>query len=75
MTLEQKKAFRDRAEAAYLKAMDAASYNVNLGGTGRSLSRQDLNKLHDKFLYWQNEVDKEENNKTGIPTKYGTSIE
>ena len=75
MTLALITKFRDTAEAAYIKAFNAKSYNLNAGGgASRQLSRQDINDLHEKFLYWQSEFDKKEAGKSGIQIKYGTSI-
>ncbi len=73
MTLAQKTAFRDAAEAAYLAAYKAKSYNINLGGTARTLARQELKTLKEDFLYWQREVDKADGTASGITTKFGTA--
>ena len=64
MTLAEKIVIRDRALAAYQKALDGANYSVSSGGGSRSYQRQDLQKLRAEYEYWQAEVAKEENGNT-----------
>ena len=65
---------KDEAFAAYQKALKALSYTVNLGGTARSVARQQIVQLKKDLLYWQGEVDKAAIGGQGsIPTKFGTS--
>ncbi len=74
MTLATAIKFRDRAESAYLKALDAQSYGINPGGgSSRNVTRQDVDKLHEKFLYWDTEVTRKQTGRTGMKVEYGTS--
>lgn len=76
LTLSQKEANRDAAQTAYLAALGGKSYSINPGGgTGRSVSRQEVKTLRDEYLYWQQQVDKDNAGTKGIPQKFITSNE
>jgi hypothetical protein len=48
MRITEIKRMRDRAEKAYLDALEAKSLSMN----GRNLTRQDIDKLKEQFDYW-----------------------
>ncbi|HEY2454134.1 MAG TPA: hypothetical protein VGI71_16205 [Scandinavium sp.] len=48
MRITEIKIMRDRAEKAYLDALEAKSLSMN----GRNLTRQDIDKLKTQFDYW-----------------------
>jgi hypothetical protein len=52
MTLAIAEANRDIALKAYTAALEGASYSINTGGTSRSLSRQQIDKLRHEYEYW-----------------------
>lgn len=56
MTLNDAIAMRDAAKAAYLKSLEAKSYQVNGGSTGRSLERNGSTQLQAEYLSWDAEV-------------------
>ena len=74
MTLAELIELRDAARSAYLAALKAAGYTVNLGGgSSRTVSRQAVEKLKGDFLFWQREVEDKESGQTGIRVRYGTA--
>lgn len=74
LTLAEKEENRDAAKTAYKAALGGKSYSINPGGgTGRSVSRQEVKTLRDEYLYWQQQVDKDNAGAKGIPTKFITS--
>lgn len=48
MRITEIKRMRDRAEKAYLDALEAKSLSMN----GRNLTRQDIDTLKTQFDYW-----------------------
>jgi hypothetical protein len=56
MTLTEAIQMRDAAKAAYLKSLDALSYQVGDGATARSLTRNSSAQLRDDLTYWENIV-------------------
>jgi len=73
-TLTQIDGFIANIEAAYNAAISGKSYTINTGGTSRSVTRNDADKLLTQLQYWQGEREKVVNGGTGIPTKFITHI-
>lgn len=62
---------RDNAKAAYEAALSAQSYTLNMGGTSRSKTNQDVEKLLTLYEYWQGKLDRA--NGTTRRVKFGTA--
>ena len=56
MTLTEAIQLRDAAKTAYLKSLDALSYQVGDGATARSLTRNSSTQLRNDFNYWEGVV-------------------
>ena len=57
MTVAVITANRDAAKAAYLSALSAQSYTMNMGGTSRSKTNIDVQKALEQYEYWENRLD------------------
>lgn len=62
---------RTNALAAYQAALQAQSYTLNMGGTSRSKTNQDVQKLLDIFEYWDNRLMRSQG--TSKKVKFGTA--
>ena len=56
MNLQEAISLRDAAHAAYLKSLEAKSYQVGDGSTARSLERNTSTQLQNEYLRWDAEV-------------------
>lgn len=65
MNLAEAITLREAAKAAYLKSLDAKSYQVGDGSTARSLERNSSTQLQAEYLKWDTEVTKLQNAATG----------
>ncbi|MBL5919762.1 hypothetical protein I7V28_01260 [Lelliottia amnigena] len=63
MRITEIKVMRDRAEKAYLNALDGKSLSMN----GRNLTRQDIDKLKEQFDYWDRRYRKARSKGKGQP--------
>lgn len=57
MQLQDLIALRDAAKAAYLKSLEALSYQVGDGGASRQLQRNQSDQLKAEFLDWDRRVE------------------
>lgn len=62
---------RDAAKTAYESALTAQSYTMNMGGTSRSKTNQDIDKLLNLYEYWENRLDRFDN--TSRRVKFGVA--
>ena len=58
MTLAEATAAALAAKTAYFEALKSSKYTYEMGGSKRSLERQDPEKLKKDWIYWQGEVDR-----------------
>ncbi|MCY1699486.1 hypothetical protein OVA10_15675 [Lelliottia sp. SL45] len=63
MRITEIKRMRDRAEKAYLDALDGKSLSMN----GRNLTRQDIAQLKEQFDYWDRRYRKARSKGKGQP--------
>jgi hypothetical protein len=70
VTIAELTAQRDKAKEAYEAALTAQSYTLNMGGTSRSKTNQDVEKLLKLYEYWQAKLDRA--NGTTRRYKFGT---
>jgi hypothetical protein len=71
MTRATIEANRDAAKTAYESALAAQSYTVNMGGTSRSKTNHDIQKLLEIYEYWENRLDRYDSNSRRV--KFGTA--
>ena len=76
-TVAQVQAELVELNAAYLRlASGVSSYNINLGGTSRTVTRMNLLQLRQEIEYKEMQLSSLQNAGSngvfGIPTKYGT---
>jgi len=57
---------------AYTAAISGKSYSVNLGGTARQVTRNDIDKLRSEIKHWEIELARTSN--TFSRVKYGTGV-
>lgn len=79
-TIAQVQAELEVLNAAYLRlATGVSSYNINLGGTARTLTRMNLTQLRKEIKYKENQLQGLQNAGSngvfGLPTKYGTPVD
>lgn len=74
MTKSEKIFWRDKFKAAYEAVIQGKSYTINTGGSSRTFTRQDAEFVESRYLYWENEVEKETNGQSGIRKKFGMFI-
>lgn len=53
VTTAEIEAKRDEAKLAYENALNAYSYTMNMGGTSRSKTNQNIQTLFDIYMQWQ----------------------
>lgn len=56
MTLQEAIALRDAAKAAYLKSLEALSYQVGDGAGARQMQRNTSDRLKAEYLDWDRRV-------------------
>lgn len=74
MTVEEITLARDTAKAAYLAALQGKSYTINLGGTSRSVTRNDAEFLRKEWQMWEQRLSQAQTGRTGIPTRFITPV-
>jgi len=62
---------RDAAKAAYESALQAHSYTMNMGGTSRSKTNQEVERLLNIYLMWEDRLDRKLG--TTRRVKFGTA--
>lgn len=72
MTLAEIDEIIAELKLAYRAAVAGSSYTINLGGTSRTISRQDVVKLREELQYWQLERQKVESGNLGIRMRFLT---
>lgn len=65
MTLQEAIVLRDAAKAAYLKSLQALSYQVGDGAGARQVQRNSSDKLKAEFLHWDATVTNLQNRAAG----------
>lgn len=65
---------KNLAFTAYKSALAGKQYSISTGGTSRSFSRQEIDKLRSDYLYWSDEVSRIESG-TGIKVRYGVPLD
>jgi hypothetical protein len=71
MTIATITANRDAAKAAYESALTAQSYTLNMGGTSRSKTNQNVETLLNLYMQWESRLDAA--NGTTPRVKFGTA--
>ncbi len=74
-TLSEATEFYTLWKDAYIALAAGKSYTISTGGTNRSLTRQDLPNVKAEMQYWKNQIDKINNNQSGIKKKFSTPID
>lgn len=72
MTIAEIIRARDIAREAYYAALQGKSYSVNMGGTSRAVTRNDVNILRSEWERWEQRLVQAQNNARGIKTRFIT---
>ena len=74
MTLADAQLALTATKEAYFAALGGKSYTINLGGTSRSVTRNDAEFLRKEWERWELIVSNLQNGRRGIPTRFITPV-
>jgi len=69
VTIAELTEIRDTLKTAYLAAISGKSYSLNLGGTSRTIGRQDIKELRSQLRAAEVDLQQAQAGR-GIPTKF-----
>lgn len=64
VSLETAESYVSELEKAYLAAISGSSYTIDVGGSKRTLSRQNIEIIKEELLYWNNYVEQKKSGKS-----------